>query len=114
MMMSSVKLMKNKKTWLRFALAVLLVSLNLNVSKASNFMSRASSSSNYGSIAEFIGEEEFFMESSAGVNARLLQTQYINYKTLEKGRVLEGNKYAIALNKYSRGCQIYDICRQGK
>ncbi|XP_021297810.1 uncharacterized protein LOC110426837 [Herrania umbratica] len=102
---------KLKNPGLSFALAVLLILLNTNVSKAA-LISRDSSSSTKANIAEYIGEEEFLMESGAGVNARLLASNYISYDALQKGPAFPGNKYAIALNKDNRGCQTYDKCRQ--
>ncbi|XP_017974516.1 PREDICTED: uncharacterized protein LOC18601718 [Theobroma cacao] len=107
-MMRSDKL---KNPGLSFALAVLLILLNTIVSQAA-LISRDSSSSTKANIAEYIGEEEFLMESGAGVNARLLASNYISYESLQKGQPFPGDKYAIALNKDNRGCQIYDKCRQ--
>ncbi|XWS75683.1 hypothetical protein CRYUN_Cryun01aG0112400 [Craigia yunnanensis] len=108
-MMRTAKLVKN--SWLSFASAVLLILLNPNVSTAA-LISRGSSSSSNGNIAEFIGEEEFLMESGTGVNVRLLAANYISYEALQTGPAFAGDKYAIALNKDNRGCQIYDKCRQ--
>ncbi|XWS47483.1 hypothetical protein CRYUN_Cryun14cG0156100 [Craigia yunnanensis] len=56
---------KLKNPWLGFALAVLLILLTPNVSKAALISPRGSSSSSNGDIAEYIGEEEFLMESGA-------------------------------------------------
>ncbi|XWS47479.1 hypothetical protein CRYUN_Cryun14cG0155700 [Craigia yunnanensis] len=73
-----VKMMRTEKLknpWLGFALAVLLILLTPNVSKAALISPRGSSSSSNGDIAEYIGEEEFLMESGAGLNARLLATK---------------------------------------
>ena len=105
---------KLKNPWLGFALAVLLILLTPNVSRAALISTRGSSSSSNGNIAEYIGEEEFLMESDAGVNATLLATKYINYRPLfQDKQVFPGDKYAIALRKDNRGCQIYNKCRQG-
>ncbi|XWS75687.1 hypothetical protein CRYUN_Cryun01aG0112800 [Craigia yunnanensis] len=109
-MMRTAKLVKN--SWLIFALAVLLILLNPNVSTAA-LISKGSSSSSNGNIAEFIGEEEFLMESGAGVNAKLLEANHISYDALQKGPAFAEDKYTIILNKDNRGFQIYDKCRQG-
>ncbi|OMO90033.1 hypothetical protein CCACVL1_07542 [Corchorus capsularis] len=107
---------KLKKPCLGFALAILvLLSLSKNVSEAAMINGSSPSSSN-ANIAEYIGEEELFMESgAAGLNARLLdQPPYLSYDTLERPPAVPGPKYAVALNEMkNRGCQPYTRCRLG-
>ncbi|XVF20889.1 hypothetical protein REPUB_Repub12eG0042400 [Reevesia pubescens] len=52
------------------------------------------------------------MESSTGMNGRVLANNYLSYNALQTGPAFPGNKYAIALNKDNRGCKLYNKCRQ--